>query len=84
MSLKGFRDHITSVLFGHTKDDKPVILSQHGQTTEGMRLQAALNMRIDPEVKARVEEALIRQMGSIAKGMIEARRRYPEAYSDGK
>jgi hypothetical protein len=84
MSLKGFRNRITSVLFGRTKDDKPVILSQHGATTESMRLQAALNMRVDPEVKARVEEALIRQMGSVAKGMIEARRRYPEGYSDDK
>lgn len=84
--LNGFRTRITSFILGHKRDavgkEVPVISSQHGQTSEGMRLQAAMNMKLDPVVRARVEEALVRQMGSVARGLAEARRRYPEAYSD--
>ena len=53
-----------------------------GATTESMRLQAALNMKADPAKKREVEEFLVRQYGSVAKGLAEAQRRYPEAYSD--
>jgi len=42
-----------------------------GDVTEGARLAAALRMREEPEVKARVESMI---------GHEEAKRRYPEAY----
>jgi len=51
----------------------PVIHTPFGPTSEPMRRQAAENMRLDPAVKARVENAI---------GMAEARRRYPEAYEE--
>ena len=60
----------------------PKIKTPWGYTTESMRLQAALNMRADPEIKRRVEELLVGQYGSVAAGLAEARRRYPEVYQD--
>jgi len=54
-----------------------------GYVTESARLQAAINMKVDEAVKARVETMLIQQYsGDVQAGMAEARRRYPEAYSD--
>jgi hypothetical protein len=49
----------------------PVIMTEWGPVTEGARRQAALNLRDDPEKRAKVEEMV---------GVEEARRRYPEAY----
>jgi hypothetical protein len=58
----------------------PVIINTPwGQVTESARLRCALNMRDDPAVKARVEEVLCKQHG-MARGLVESRRRYPEAY----
>lgn len=51
----------------------PVIHTPMGPVTESARHQAAINMRNDPAVKARVENAI---------GMTESRRRYPEAYDE--
>lgn len=50
-----------------------------GLVTESARKQAALNMRDDPEKRAQVEAMLVSQFGSVAAGMAEFRRRYPEA-----
>lgn len=47
--------------------------------TEWARAQAAVNMRLKPEIKAGVERMLKEQYGE-EMGMKEARRRYPEAY----
>jgi hypothetical protein len=61
-------------------DGPPVIDTPWGPTTESARRQAALNMKADPVLRGKVEELLMRQLGSISAGMEEARRRYPEAY----
>jgi hypothetical protein len=59
-----------------------IILTPWGPVTEGARRQAALNMRADPELRKRVEEHLVKEMGSVAEGLAEAQRRYPEAYKE--
>lgn len=60
----------------------PVILTQWGPVTESARRQAAINMRLSPDLRERVERVVIREMGGDeAKGMAECRRRYPECYS---
>jgi hypothetical protein len=59
----------------------PVITSQWGETTEWARKMAAENMLLDPAVKFRVEQLLIKKFGGDEKrGLAEARRLYPEAY----
>lgn len=63
-------------------DAPPVIMTQWGPVTEAARKRAALNMKADPNLKRRVEELLCKQMGSVAAGLIESRRRYPEVYED--
>lgn len=60
----------------------PIINSQWGQTSEHMRLQAVANMRLDPLKRMQVEQLLIEQCGSVAKGMMEFQRRYPELKED--
>ena len=60
----------------------PIIDTPWGPTTEGARLQAAMNMKADHVLRGKVEELLMRQLGSIEAGMDEARRRYPEAYTE--
>jgi len=79
VALNGFRSRVRSFFLGH-RGDKPVIMTENGPVTESMRLQAAMNMRAKPEIKAAVEAQLAREMGGIFKGIMEARRRYPEAY----
>jgi hypothetical protein len=59
----------------------PVISTQWGQVTSWARRLAALNMRDDPAVKARVEQLLIDTYGPEV-GMAESKRRYPEAYEE--
>jgi hypothetical protein len=55
-------------------DDKPpIIISEHGQTSEVARRQAELNIARDPALKAR----LIAQFGEAI-----VRRQYPRAFSD--
>lgn len=69
-------------LFSKLRGGKPapVIPTMWGEpVTESARLQCAMNMLGDPEVKARVEEVLIRQYGH-EHGLRLARQRYPEAY----
>lgn len=79
MSLKGFRARIDSFILGFRKET-PVIQTQWGPVDESARFQAAINMLAHPEVKARVEQALAKKFGSVARGLMEAKRRYPEAY----
>jgi hypothetical protein len=81
VAMNGFRSKVRSFFLGH-KEGKPIIQTENGPVTESMRLQAALNMRAKPEIKAAVEAQLAREMGSIVKGLMEARRRYREAYED--
>jgi len=63
------------------KPSAPVLpLTPYGPVTESARWRAAMNMKEDDELKAHVEELLSKEMGNVALGMAEARRRYPEAY----
>lgn len=79
--LNGFRSRVTSFFLG-TKKDKPVIMTENGPVSESARLQAALNMKADPAIKKRVEDHFARQFGSVGRGIAEAMKRYPEAYSE--
>lgn len=59
---------------GHTvgrKRDPIIIQTEWGPVSEKFRQQAAVNMRLNPELKAKIEMMV---------GPEEARRRYPEAY----
>lgn len=68
------------------KKTPPVILSQHGQTTESARARAAQNMIEDPDIRLRVEELLVKQAGGDReRGLAEFARRYPEVIdADGR
>jgi len=81
VAMNGFRNKIRSFFFGKGKEDKPVIMTEFGPVTEAARLQAALNMRRNPEVLRRVVDHLAAEKGSLAAGLLEAQRRYPEAFS---
>ena len=80
MNLRGFRSWVSDVVTGKRKSGAPVIMTELGPVDEGARFQAAMNMLADPVVKLRVEEHFAKRLGSVAKGVMEARRRYPEAY----
>ena len=59
----------------------PHVPSPYGPVTEKARRRAALNMREDPELKQRVEEAAILQAGGdVNRGMAKVRYQFPEAY----
>lgn len=61
----------------------PVIMTQWGPATEWARKQAIVNMKADPERLKAVKAIIIRDCGgSIAKGEIEFRRRFPELYEE--
>lgn len=49
----------------------PVILTEYGPVTESARLRAALNMREDVELRAKIIAML---------GEAKARKHYPEAF----
>lgn len=49
----------------------PVIMTQWGPVTESARAQAAINMKADPALRAKVEEMI---------GVDKAKNNYPEAY----
>ena len=83
MSLNGFRSRVASFILGKNKEGKPVVVSEHGVTTEAMRLQGAMNMKLHPEIKSRVEMHFIMKAGgNVARGIIACRRQFPEAYED--
>lgn len=77
--LNGFRKRITSIIMGKRESGAPIILTEWGAVDEGARLQAAMNIKADPEIRARVEGMLIEKFGKV-RGMEEMRRRYPEAF----
>ena len=58
----------------------PIISTPYGDVTEWARLQAAINMKHDPALKAAVEAKIIAEVGSVEAGEAECRRRYPEGY----
>jgi hypothetical protein len=80
MAMNGFRSRVRSFFLGKSKAEKPIIMTQWGPVSESARLQAAQNMLASDELKHRVEEQLAKELGSAARGLAEARRRYPEAY----
>lgn len=62
----------------------PKIMTEFGPVTESARMQAVVNMAKDPEKRQAVLELLCKQLGSVAKGEIEFRRRYPELFEDNE
>jgi hypothetical protein len=60
----------------------PRIQTEWGYTTESSRQQAVVNMKLDPTKRQQVLELLCQQLGSVAKGEIEFRRRYPELFEE--
>jgi len=62
----------------------PRIDTPWGQTTEWVRKQAAINLRIDHAKRDAVEAMLAEEMGSVEAGVREARRRFPESYVEDK
>jgi hypothetical protein len=63
-----------------TRVSPPVIHGPFGDTTESARLQAAVNIRDNPEVYRRVLELLARQAGSEERALARMRAMYPEAF----
>lgn len=59
-----------------------VVLTEWGPVTESARLQAVINMAKDPVKRQQVLELLCKQMGSVAKGEMEFRARYPELFEE--
>jgi hypothetical protein len=58
----------------------PIIIpTEWGPVTEKIRLGAAINMKLKPEIKQRVETMLIMKYGK-EQGLIQSKLRYPEAY----
>lgn len=67
----------------------PVIMTQWGPVTESARKQAAVNIGQNPALKAKVEDAVTREMGLDPAvpadrliGVMECKRRYFEGYQD--
>ena len=60
----------------------PKIMTEWGPVTESARVQSMINMAKDPEKRQAVLELLCKQLGSVAKGEIEFRRRYPELFDE--
>jgi hypothetical protein len=77
------RTKVVAFLFGHRRSGTPILMTSLGEpVTESARLAAAIRMRDNREVRQRVEAHLIEQYGSVMMGLKEARRRYPECYTD--
>jgi hypothetical protein len=55
----------------YRKNSPPILTTEWGQVSEGLRRQAAENLRNDPVKRAKVIEMI---------GEAEARRKYPEAF----
>jgi hypothetical protein len=63
--------------------NKPkVVLTEWGPVTEIARQQAVINMKLDPAKRQAVLELLCKQMGSVAKGEMEFRARFPELFEE--
>ena len=81
---KWFNSGLDWLLEKEPPKERIIIMTPYGPVTEVARLTAALNMRDFPDIKARVMAMLEKEMGSPEKAEAEARRRYPEAYSNGQ
>jgi hypothetical protein len=63
--------------------EPPRILTKYGPVTESARRQAAINMREDLDLRAKVYLVVLSECdGDDARALAEMRRRYPEAYLD--
>ena len=63
--------------------NKPkVVLTEWGPVSESARVQAVINMKLDPAKRQAVLDLLCKKMGSVAKGEMEFRERYPELYEE--
>lgn len=61
--------------------DPPIIMTQWGAVTESARLQAAINMREDPEVFERVLKLKLSQHGgNLDRALDDMKRCYPESF----
>jgi len=59
----------------------PIITTPWGNVTESARKHAALNMREDADLRYRIVARLAQDFdGDWAKGLAEAKRRYPEGF----
>jgi len=58
------------------------VMTEWGAVSESARKQAVINMYLDPEKRKAVLELLCKKMGSVAKGELEFRERYPELYEE--
>jgi hypothetical protein len=64
-----------------TPDAPPEIRGSYGVTAEQARLQAAHNMRVDPQVFERVLTEMKRRMGSRKKAIVQLKKMYPEVFA---
>ena len=82
MSKPNLNDRIRRIWEALVSDQPaPVIMTQWGPVTESARFQAALNMREDPEIFARVLAIKVRECrGDEIRGLAEMKRCYPEAF----
>lgn len=58
------------------------VYTEWGAVTESARVQAVINMKLDPAKRQAVLDLLCKKMGSVAKGEMEFRERYPELYEE--
>lgn len=59
-----------------------VVMTEFGPVSESARLWAVHNMKADPNKRKEVLELLCKKMGSVAKGEMEMRLRYPELFEE--
>ena len=63
--------------------NKPkVVLTEWGAVSESARQWAVHNMKADPAKRQAVLDLLCKKMGSVAKGELEMKERYPELYEE--
>lgn len=78
--MKSIRDWLAALRKGKSV---PVIQSPYGPVTESARLQAAVNMRLRPDVKERVIlDIMMRKRVARPFAEVIAKERYPEAFED--
>ena len=63
--------------------NKPkVVITEFGPVLESTRKWIVHNMKADPVKRQQVLDLLCKKMGSVAKGELEFRERYPELYEE--
>lgn len=61
------------------KRSAPVIETTWGPVSESARAQAETNLRLDPSLRTRVLEVIVKECGgNLDAGIAEAKRRYPK------